>query len=75
MTSRTTVFDFLIWVPAAFYALLFAKATAFDAFDRAALDLLFPALAFVVLAGAHRAQSRRLRQLEQAMQQAGRGNA
>ena len=63
--ASRSVFESLMWVPGVFYALVFAKAVMVDSFDRVALDAALPAIAFLLLAAACRAQALRVQRLEQ----------
>jgi hypothetical protein len=61
MTSdRSGLFDVLVFVPGVFYTVLFAKEYFGAPAASAVLAYCVPAIAFLLLAFAHRAQARRI---------------
>jgi hypothetical protein len=66
LRTERSLFDFLVWVPGAFYVVAFAKALLFDPLGTWGSPLI-AALIFLLIAAAHRSQSRRIAQLEQAL--------
>ncbi|HZN41409.1 MAG TPA: hypothetical protein VFD82_21555 [Planctomycetota bacterium] len=75
MTARTphssthSLFDYLIWVPAAFYAVLLAKGLTFAPYQTDPLTLSFAVAIFALVACAHSANARRIRELSATVHQ------
>lgn len=67
--STQSLFDYVIWVPVAFYAVLFAFGLFSAAHWTDALMLSFTAAIFALLACGHSANARRIRQLDAAVRQ------
>ena len=64
-----SLLDVLVFVPGAFYVVLFAMAFFSAPASGSTLDLVFPAIAFLLLAAAHRSQATRIRAVEAALRE------
>lgn len=66
--STHSIFDFLIWVPTALYAVLCAMAFAAAGYWTDSVSLtVFSMAVFALFALAHRANARRIRELDAAL--------
>jgi hypothetical protein len=66
LRTQRSLFEVLVWVPGAFYAVATGKAVVFDTAGVWGPPLI-AAVFFLLLAAAHRSQAKRIDQLEQAL--------
>lgn len=69
MPDERSVLDVLVFVPAAFYAALFAVEIVGAPATTATLAYAVPAIAFLLFALAHRSLANRVRTLQQALRE------